>query len=168
MKVIVFVVAFGMACCAQWGTAQTASCGPAQQTFQVTVNKGEHPARVEPGKAAIYVFQDDTQFQYLPRPTTRIGVDGKWMGATHANSYLYSVVDPGEHHVCVQWQGIGMRGKQALLHFDAAPGNSYYFRIVDTWIRDVGRKQLELSQVDSDEGQLLTSKAVLASSEPKR
>lgn len=173
MKTVIFVVAFGMAYCyAQHNDQQApeaASCGPAHETFAVSVNKGQHPLPlIESGKATIYVFQDDTQFQYRPRPTTRIGVDGKWVGATHTNSYLYSLVDAGERHVCVQWQGIGMQGKRAVLHFTAVAGDSYYFRVKDTWVRDSGSKDIEFAPIDSDEGQLLASKDSLTSSQPKK
>lgn len=173
MRIIGFLLLFGMTYCyAQQNdptSSQAASCGPAHETFGVSVEKGHlSTTQMAPGKAAIYVIQDDTGFQYRPRPTTRIGVDGAWVGATHTNTFLYSLVGAGEHHMCAQWQGIGMQGKRAVLHFTATPGHSYYFRVTNTWIRDHGTKDLEFSAIDSDEGQLLASKGSLANSQPKK
>jgi hypothetical protein len=171
MKSLIFVLAFGMLSYAQQNTPQSAQipgCGPAQESFSVTAINGAHPtAQPDPGKALIYVFQDDTGVEYHPRPTTRIGMDGKWVGATHSNTYLYSAVDPGEHHLCVRWQGIGMSSKVVALHLTAVDGHSYYFRVKDTWTRNQG-KQIEFTPIDSDEGQLLASKAALSTSLPKK
>jgi len=58
----------------------------------------------EPGKALVYVIQDDTLWQAHPRPSTIVGLDGHWVGATRANSYFYLSTGPGDHNVCVQWQ----------------------------------------------------------------
>jgi hypothetical protein len=167
MKNLMFILAFGMLSYAQQSPPQSSSCGPAEENFAVTASKSANPAaQPDPGKALIYVFQDDAQFEYRPRPTTRIGMDGNWVGATHSNTYLYSSVDPGEHHLCVRWQGIGM-GKEAALHLTAAEGHVYYFRVNDKWTRN-GSKAIEFSPIDSDEGRLLASKAAMSNSQLKK
>jgi len=170
MKTLMFILVFGMLSYAQQNTAQAAGssgCGPAQESFGVTAVKSAHTAiPADSGEASIYVYQDDTAVEYRPRPTTRIGMDGKWIGATHSNTYMYSAVEPGEHHLCARWQGTGMN-KEAALHFTAVEGHSYYFRVKDTWTRNQA-KQIEFSPIDSDEGQLLASKAALSNSQPKK
>jgi hypothetical protein len=107
-------------------------CGPAQEKFDVLATKAAAATTSASDNALIYVIQDDTHFESHPRPTTRIGVDGKWVGATRSNSYLRSLVGPGVHHLCASWQGfvgVGMGVKMAALHFSAEPGKSYYFRV---------------------------------------
>jgi hypothetical protein len=76
-------------------------CGTADTKFNVATNDKLHPfAKPESGKALIYFLQDDSDFLSRPRPTTRFGLDGNWIGATQSNSYFYISVDPGEHHLC--------------------------------------------------------------------
>ena len=36
--------------------------------------------------------------------TTKVALDGAWIGANHSNSYLAFAVAPGERHLCVNWQ----------------------------------------------------------------
>jgi hypothetical protein len=107
-------------------------CGPANQKFDVKTEKGQHPVtQPEPVKAIIYVIQDDTSFESHPRPITRVGVDGSWVGAMRSNSYLQTSIEPGEHHLCASWQsfvGIGMGMKVAALHFTAESGKIILFR----------------------------------------
>jgi hypothetical protein len=49
------------------------------------------------GKAIVYFLQDDLKYGARPRPTTRFAIDGNWFRATHANSFFYVSVDPGDH-----------------------------------------------------------------------
>lgn len=71
-------------------------CGPYDVQFDVKTaeNKNALPAP-ESGKALVVFLQDDARFGSRPRPTTRFGIDGAWVGATHSNSYFYVSVDPG-------------------------------------------------------------------------
>jgi hypothetical protein len=169
MKVLVFVLALGMALCyVQPGAAQADAapgCGPGKQKLDVATTKKYAPVQPDPGKAVIYVIQDDSHFESHPRPTTRIGVDGTWIGATQSNSFLRAALDPGEHHLCASWQGfvgIGMGPRVAALHFRAEAGKSYYFRVKDKWLREHGEGDIDFASIDSDEGQLLASKAALS------
>jgi hypothetical protein len=152
--------------------ATSPGCGPAREKFDVTTTKNPPAApQLDSGKALIYVIQDDTHFESRPRPTTRLGVDGTWVGATRGDSYLRTVVDAGEHHLCVSWQsfvGVGMGIKMAALHFTAEPGKTYYFRVKDKWLRDHGRGDVEFEALDTDEGQLLASKFAFSTSHPKK
>lgn len=76
-------------------------CGPASVKLDVSTTK-QRPAapEIQAGKALVYFLQDDLKYNATPRPTTRFAIDGTWVGATHANSYFYVFVDPGEHHLC--------------------------------------------------------------------
>jgi hypothetical protein len=144
-------------------------CGPVNVKFDVTTKfpVGPVPAPTA-GKALVVFLQDDYQFGGFGRPTTRFGIDGTWTGATHANSYFYVSVDPGEHHVCASWQSSGLAESErsmAALHFTAEAGKSYYFRA-----RDVAHaaRELVLSRLDSDEAQVIINSFSLSSSHPKK
>lgn len=102
--------------CPAFATAQTDSaCGPAKVKFDIRTTKQlrASPA-AQSDKALVYFLQDDLKYNTAPRPTTRFAIDGAWVGATHANSYFYVFVDPGEHHLCANWQsdrtGLGWTG----------------------------------------------------------
>lgn len=181
MKTVLFALALALISClyAEDMPAQTAftpACGPAQETFDVTTTMTQSASKQpEDGKALIYVTQDDADYDSSPRPTTRIGVDGKWIGATHSNSYLRATLDPGEHHLCVSWQGfVGfLMGKNmaamAALHFTAEPGKTYYFRVKDWFTTSHSRAgYMDFTPLDSDEGQLLVSKLSLSTAHPKK
>jgi hypothetical protein len=147
-------------------------CGPATEKFDVVTSKNDpSPVPAEAGRALLYVIQDDTHFESRPRPTTRVRVDGQWVGATRGNSYLRAALDPGEHHLCASWQsfvGISMGIKMAALHFTAEQGKTYYFRVKDKWLRDHGPGDIEFEALDSDEGQILASKFAFSTSHLKK
>ena len=146
-------------------------CGPAKQKFEVTASKQTPtPAVSDPAKATIYVIQDDGDFDSTPKPITRIGVDGQWIGATRTDSYVRASVDLGEHHLCSSWQnfvGFGMGMKTAALHFSAEAGKTYYFRVRDKWRLEHGHGRVELEAIDSDQGQLMASKFAYSTARPK-
>jgi hypothetical protein len=146
-------------------------CGAENIKFSVRTDKSQHPA-AQPAKdkSVVYFLEDDSSFESRPLPITRLGVDGAWVGANHGNSYFYVSVDPGEHHLCASWQswvGFGMRETGAAAHFTAEPGQTYYFRVRNTWLREHGVTHVELTPVDSDEGQLLASRYAFSSPQQK-
>jgi hypothetical protein len=156
-------------------------CGPTNVTFDVSTKKVQPPAPVPAlGKAIVYFLQDDLKYNARPRPTTRFGIDGTWVGATHANSYFYVSVDPGDHHVCANWQSdvtglsyIGPKRSTAAVHFTAEAGKSYYFRARDVVYSAPGgpivsEPAVELSRLDSDEAQVIINSFSLNSSHPKK
>jgi hypothetical protein len=120
----------------------------------------------------VYFLQDDAAFLSRPRPTTRFGIDGAWVGATHSNSYFSITIDPGVHHLCASWQGfvgLGPQRKEAALHFTAEAGSDYYFRAKD--IANPTEKMpavVLFKLVDSDEGKLLVSQFSFSTSSPKK
>jgi hypothetical protein len=152
-------------------TAVASGCGTVDIKFDVKTEKSQHPAaQPEPGKAVIYFVEDDTQFQSRPLPITRIGLDGTWVGANHGNSYFYLTVEPGEHHLCANWQsfvGFGARHQSAAAHFTTEAGQSYYFTVKNTWLREVMIMKIALEPLDSDKGQLLASRFAFSSSHAK-
>jgi len=159
-------------CIAQDSTTQTAvapGCGTTDTRFEIKKDKSRHPAaQPESGKAVIYFVEDDTEFEAHPQPTTRIGLDGTWVGANHGNSYFYLPIDPGEHHLCAEWQSAFARGRQsAAAHFTAEAGQSYYFSVKNTWLLHIMIPKIELLPLDSDQGQLLASRFAVSTSHPK-
>lgn len=143
-----------------------AGCGPATTEFSARVDKNQHAvAQPEPGKALVYVIaQENPNDSYnIGDITTRVGLDGTWIGANYGESYLSFSLAPGDHHVCVDWQS-SLASRQQLsgaIELAAEAGKTYYFR---TWILPSGltggrREELWLKHVDSAEGLLLLSKA---------
>lgn len=143
-----------------------AGCGPAATEFSVKVDKNQHVVtQPEPGKALVYVIEQESwEDSYnIGDITTRVGLDGAWVGANYGQSYLSFPLAPGEHHICVDWQS-SLASRQQLsgaAELTADAGKTYYFR---TWILPAAltgghREGLWLKQVDSAEGLLLLSKA---------
>ncbi|MFZ1131277.1 MAG: DUF2846 domain-containing protein [Terriglobales bacterium] len=145
-------------------------CGPAHARFNVRTETGPHPAQPEAGKALVYFIQDDSDFNSRPRPTSRMGVDGAWVGATKSNSYFYFSVDPGVHHICAGWQmteGEPTNHNTAAAHFTAEANGVYYFEAKDT-LGYGGSASIDLKPLDSDEGQLLVDQLSFSISQPKK
>jgi hypothetical protein len=151
-------------------------CGPTNLEFDVNTDRGQHniPAP-DAEKATIVFLQDDAGFGARPRPTTRFGIDGTWVGATHANSYFYVSIDPGEHHLCANWQShdgaVGLPTRPtAAAHFTAEAGKTYYFRARDVARNDRGAAgaEVRLDPVDSDEALVLVKTFEFSSSHVKK
>lgn len=93
------------------GRAQTtdlrtaAGCGPTNMQFNVKTDSTHHAVnQPEPGHALVYVIVQGKPEGGEARVTTRVGLDGNWVGASHGASYLSFPVIPGDHHVCTDWQ----------------------------------------------------------------
>jgi hypothetical protein len=157
-------------------------CGPSNVTFDVKTAKAQsNPPAPGPGKALVVFLQDDVEWKSRPRPTTRFGIDGAWVGATHANSYFFISVDPGEHHICASWQPMiklsfpPMR-TTAAAHLVAEAGKSYYFRARNVTKTEnpfgtgdvITQAEVVLKPLDIDEGQLLATSFSFSSSHPKK
>jgi hypothetical protein len=78
--------------------------------------------------------------------TSRIGVDGAWVGAVKDNSYLAVFLDQGVHHICVNLDSDMLENPVEFAHLSVWAGTVYYFR----WRYGAGGNLL-LSSVDSDE-----------------
>lgn len=142
-----------------------AGCGQNQVQFDVKTDKKQHPLpQPPPGKAMVYVLQQDfAAFCIGGCVTTRVGVDGAWVGANQGKSYLFFAVEPGEHRVCTAWQS-SLKGRSqvsAAISLTAEAGKSYYFRTF------VFNGNLKLDQEDSANGPLLILSSALSTSKPK-
>lgn len=178
MKIVLAILpallpAIGIAQDRPVASATAPGCGADNVKFDVKTDRSQqHPlSKPEPGKALVYFLQNDTYFLSRPRPTTRFGVDGNWVGATQSNAYFYVSVDPGEHHICAAWQsfvGVYTGQTSAAAHFTADHGGTYFFTVRDHFVENHGPAGMTLSPVDVDEGQLLMSQFGFSTSHPKK
>src|SRR5258708_33835034 len=86
-----------------------AGCGPQQINFEGKADKKQHPApQAEASHGLVYVFADapgTTNGGFGARTiTTRVGLDGTWVGANNNQSYFFFAVSPGDHRLCTNWQ----------------------------------------------------------------
>lgn len=119
------------------------SCGSDGVTFKVKTKPGQLPPDApEAGKAQIIFIEnlDTAGGLFFTTPTTRFGVDGAWVGANRDSSYFVTSVDPGEHHLCVNWQsGTDNESKKVgMAKFTAEAGKVYYFEVLITRKRSGG------------------------------
>jgi hypothetical protein len=170
-------------------TVGSPGCGNLAVKFSVKTDNGQNPAQPEIGKALVYFIEDDSNYSSVPKPTTRVGLDGKWEGATHGNSYLYFYVDPGVHHLCASWQpggsgilagvlvgaatgqiSLGQGGKIGASSFTAEAGGVYYFEVKNIFFQTETStvSDMSLTALNSDEGQLLASRFALSISKQKK
>ena len=146
------------------------ACGNNRIEFSARKSDKPAPAEHPTDKAIVYVFSK-LNYGGIPigcQVVSRIGVDGKWVGANCGTSYVETIVDPGEHHLCSDWQSrvrFGTRPGPALLGFSAAVGKAYYFRT--TIVYQAGTTDLTLESVGEDEGKYLLSSSPASESTPK-
>jgi len=141
--------------------AAEAACGPRDVKFEVKADATQHPTPMPGnGKALIYVVQEDPI-------TSRLGVDGKWVGASKGQTYFFVPIDPGEHHLCAIGQ-IGAVTRVSLHGLKAEAGMTYYFvpHIVGAPVYIIESK-FDLSLEDPDQGKALVARAKFATSHPK-
>jgi hypothetical protein len=166
MRIIGLVVLFAVFTFAQTPPAvTTAACGPEEVNFNVKLDQSQHAlAQPEPGKAWVYFIQEKGADAF--GVTTKIGLDGTWLGANKNSSYFGAPVEPGEHHVCANVRSF--RGHPiGLLHFTAEAGKVYYFnaRVV---YGEESAVSLFFGAVDSDQAKYLTASFPLSVSNPKK
>jgi hypothetical protein len=154
------------------------SCGDEATVIEVATHK-DHPAPsgLEAGKARV-VFVETADKNALP-VTTRIALDGNWVGANKGNSYFESTVLPGEYHVCADWQLAHryLKDSPAFDLFTAEAGKTYYFVVKVAWTANVNAVQvsrydgdmtLSLSAVNGDEGKYLVQNSKFATAAWKK
>jgi hypothetical protein len=141
------------------------ACGLEKVSYNVKLDESQHAlVQPEPGKALVYFTQEKGSDAF--GVTTRIGMDGKWVGANKNSSSFALSVEPGDHHVCADVRSF--RGNPlGLLHFTAEAGKSYYFdaRIV---YGEEAKANLFFGAVDSDQGEYLIGSLPLSVSIPKQ
>ena len=174
MKIILATILFTSAALAQDEAAiakAKAACGPEKTTFDVSIDHSNHPApQPEAGKAVVFLASEVvTNYFKHSAFTARIGINGNWIGALKSNTYIYFSVEPGEQHLCANWQSrLSSRNERVTLaNFTAEAGKTYYIRL-----RGSGQGQdlpplIDLELINSDEGQLLVASSPLATSQAK-
>lgn len=150
---------------------KAAGCGPAKEEYHAKVAKNKHTVR-EPdsSKAMVYViveeFPSPSNFTYLGNITTRVGLDGNWVGANYGESFVSFAVEPGEHRICSDWQSQhkSQRHLSDAASLNAAAGRTYFFH-AQLWTGNSGSgaesnhgPNFKLTEVDSSKGMLLVSK----------
>jgi hypothetical protein len=103
------------------------ACGPLNAKFVVEQAKGQPPAAPEPGKALVYFIQKESG----PYFTTRLGLDGAWVGVIQHASYIFVSVAPGAHHACAATLN-RKRPEAEFVHFTVEAGKTYYFLVRGT------------------------------------
>jgi hypothetical protein len=147
-------------------SAAQAACGPSNVKYDVKDDNSQHTVgQPEAGKALVYVIQDIGSISCI---TTKIALDGAWVGANHHNSYFSFAVDPGERHLCANWQSHFVRLSQVvgLAHFTAEAGKVYFFRT--RAIGYGGPTFFDIEPIDSDQGRLFVASIPLSISHPKK
>jgi len=147
-----------------------AACGPNGIDFDVKDDNSQHVIeQPEAGKALLYVIQDMGTISCIGGCiTTKIGLDGAWIGAVHHSSFLSFAVEPGEHHLCANWQSHFERLSRlvGLVHFTAEGGKIYYFRT--RAFGDKNQYLFDLDPLDSDQGRLFVAHYPLSISHTKK
>jgi hypothetical protein len=168
MKVALVGLLFAVSAFAQDPTAPVRQlCGAGEVSFKVKLDSTPQTQKQsEPGKAIVYFIHDAGTSAVIAYPTTKIGLDGAWVGANHSNSYFSIAVEPGEHHVCAALQSSIVEDRSEFAHFTAEAGKIYYYRTRLVMSRQV--ELLELDLIDSDQGKYLIASYPLSVSTRKK
>jgi hypothetical protein len=168
MKIALIALLFAASAFAQNApVSPAASCGPGNVNFKVKLDSTIHtPVEPQPGKALVYFIHDAGTSAIVAYPTTKLAMDGAWVGANHSNSYFFVSVEPGEHHVCASLQSSFVEDRAEFAHFQAEAGKVYYYRTRLVMSRQV--ELLELDPIDSDQGKYLIGIYPLSISIPKK
>ena len=177
MKTLLVVFLFSFTAFAQdlSSAAAESACGPSNVQFAIKTNNNvQHQlAQPDPGRALVYVIEDQ-KFKVVNDVTTRIGVDGAWVGANRGNSYFSFSVEPGKHHLCTDWISDFLPGGRlvSLTSFTAESGEVYYLRARTSASPTSGKAgsgaSVDLDLVNDDEGRLLVASSGLSVSQQKK
>lgn len=163
-------------CCQKRTNPVSSACGAEEITFRVTAAR-DHSRLLPAGtKANVYVLQDILDSPTLGASTTRIGMDGKWLGANRKRSYSAFTINAGLHHICVDWYDNANPRSLVLYRLDAVPGGVYYLRtrLLSAFPGATAPSlseaifQLDMQMVDADEGEFLLDTLDRSSSQPER
>jgi hypothetical protein len=66
------------------------ACGRGDIQYDVKKDQGQHIPDADPTKALVYIIQDEQSVGLCIKctTTTRIGLDGSWIGANNGSSYF--------------------------------------------------------------------------------
>jgi hypothetical protein len=173
MRIVLALILFTISAFAQDPAAVSAAqaaCGPKGVNFDVKDDDSLHTiGQPEAGKALVYVIQDVGAVNCIGGCiTTKIALDGAWVGANHHNSYFSFAVEPGERHLCANWQSHIARMSRVvgLAHFTAEAGKVYYFQTRALGLG--GATFFNIEPIDSDQGRLFVASIPLSISHPKK
>jgi hypothetical protein len=166
MRNALVIVLFAVSALAQQESVMSSSaCGSKSVSFDFKLDESQHVvASPETAKARAYFIQDIGAVNCLGSCSSRIGLDGTWIGANQRNSYFSVSVEPGEHHVCVSLNSRFAPHTVAFAHFSAEVGKTYYFRVRPFSAKD---QLLNIDPVDSDEAKYLIANYPLSLAVPK-
>ncbi len=150
-------------------------CGSSKAGWDVKTVR-DHPPSPHPqdGKALVYVIQSMWDHPGIviggDKATTRVGIDGAWVGANHGDSYFFFPVDPGEHSICADWQSTfyARSGLASAADLNVQAGGIYYFRVK---VRDATQYrpgEVKIEPIDKSEAQLLLGSSSFSASHPKK
>jgi hypothetical protein len=117
--------------------------------------------------ALVYFIQDTGKWPTLAYPTTKIGIDGKWVGANKKNSYFAVSLGPGEHHLCAVIQSSFASSDPEFAHLTAEAGKTYYFR-TRIFFAEKTAEYFSLVPADVDEAKYLIESFPLATAQPRK
>jgi hypothetical protein len=146
-----------------------AACGPDKIHFDLEATDfTDSIAQPASGKALVYVIGQEVD--YPGGIIARIGLDGAWVGAVNGKSHLSFSMDPGEHHVCANWQSVlAERNKYvALSSLTVEAGKVYYVRMRLTLQGQYSPPILDIETVNSDEGKYLVLTSEISESHVKK
>lgn len=145
------------------------TCGPWDFRFDAELDASpQAPIEPEPGKAIVYFIQDAGTLHTLGYPTTRMAIDGKWLGVNKKNSYFAVSVMPGERHLCAAEETRTPWEHVELTHFVAEAGKIYYFRLRRPLSPNGSTIFMEFRLADDDEAKYLISSFPISVSHPKK
>lgn len=118
--------------------AARAACGPIGKKPS-DLPAPSLPAQIPPGMARVYVITYAMGSTFSYTPSTKIGMDGQWIGQSRPCGHLAVDIPPGVHHFCAVMPPHGsipfsillmtnMHGgnQVALNRIDAQAGQTYY------------------------------------------
>jgi hypothetical protein len=149
--------------------AAEAACGPKNVKFDAKQDANQHPVpQPDPDKALVFIIQDIGEVQCTGCALTKVGLDGAWVGANQGSSYLFFTVQPGERHICVNWQSrFELRSRAfGLANLTAEAGHVYYFRSRIFMSRYI--YYFDLDPINDDQGKFLVASSAFSVSHPKK
>jgi hypothetical protein len=132
------------------------ACGPSSTKFSVRINDSQPPMPESSSASSRLIVFPEAIVLAGCRYATRVGVDGKWLGATCLGGFLVSDLSPGDHHLCVNLQQKTTPDYTALHGLTVEPGRTYYFRAEIIDVSGFGPSTIHLERLDEDEGRLLS------------
>jgi hypothetical protein len=151
------------------------SCGDDKVRFDVKTQKEPLPPPPPDAGKAQFVFIEtmDKGDKYHHcvgcDATTRVGLDGAWVGADHGDSYFTLSVDPGQHSVCANWQSITAQvdSQAGVVNVNAEAGKVYYFQIAvvvhEAPNPNFTVRQMMFARLPDQSGQMLVRHSELSS-----